>query len=357
MFPLVFSSSISLNHPMRAVQLVAHGKPGTFRLADLPKPKPGPDEVLVQVKACGLNRLDLWAEEAGLPIKLELPRTLGGEVAGVIAELGEDVDQWRLAERVTIQSNLFCGFCEYCLKGEESLCLHGELLGVGRDGGFAEFVKVPARSVVRIPEAVDFTGSAALTLAGSTAMHMLTNRAEVRSSEWVLVIAGASGVGTYAIQIAKQLGAQVISTGSSEAKRTFIKTLGADFALDSTDENWPKQVREITQKRGVDLIVEHVGGDVFEKCFHCLGRGGVIVTCGATAGREVKINLWPLFAKQQCVIGSYGRNRADIEATLEWAGLGRIRPVIHQTFPLERTAEAFKALRDRAVLGKIVINP
>ena len=121
--------------------------------------------------------------------------------------------------------------------------------------------------------------------------------------------------------------------------------------------NWPKQVREITQKRGVDLIVEHVGGDVFEKCFHCLGRGGVIVTCGATAGREVKINLWPLFAKQQCVIGSYGRNRADIEATLEWAGLGRIRPVIHQTFPLERTAEAFKALRDRAVLGKIVINP
>jgi NADPH:quinone reductase-like Zn-dependent oxidoreductase len=342
---------------MRAVQLATHGVPGAFRIADVPKPQPAPDEVLVQVKACGLNRLDLWAEEAGLPMKLQLPRILGGEVAGVIAELGEDVDQWRLGERVAIQSNLFCGFCEYCLKGEESICLRGALLGIDRDGGFAEYVTVPGRAVVRMPAGVDFTTSAALTLAGSTAMHMLTNRAEVRSSEWVLVIAGASGVGTYAIQIAKQLGAQVISTGSTEAKRSFAQSLGADFVLDSNQPDWPKQVREITQKRGVDLVIEHVGGDVFQRCFECLSRGGKIVTCGATAGRDVQINLWPLFVKQQCVIGSYGRNRADIEATLEWAALGRIRAVVHQTFPLDRAPEAFAALRNRRVLGKIVIAP
>jgi 2-desacetyl-2-hydroxyethyl bacteriochlorophyllide A dehydrogenase len=341
---------------MRAVQLVSHGTPGTFRLADVPKPAPAPDEVVVEVKACGLNRLDLWAEEAGLPVKLELPRIPGGEVAGVIAELGADVDQWRVGDRVAIQSNLFCGVCEYCLKGDESVCLNGSLLGVDRDGGFAEFVAVPSRTVVPMPDAVEFTDSAALTLAGSTAMHMLTNRAEVRSSEWVLVIAGASGVGTYAIQIAKQLGARVISTGSTEAKRDFAKTLGADFVLDSTDDTWPKQVREITQKRGVDLIIEHVGGGVFEKCFQCLGRGGKIVTCGATAGRNVQLNLWPLFVKQQSVVGSYGRNREDIEETLEWAALEKIRPIIHQTFPLERTAEAFAALRNRGVLGKIVIT-
>src|SRR5688572_12608463 len=278
---------------MRAVQLVRQGSPGEFKLVEISSPKPAPDEVVVEVKACGLNRLELWAEEGGLPVKLELPRILGGEIAGVIAELGEDVDNWRTGERVAIQSNLFCGSCEYCLRGDESLCLEGKLLGIDRDGGFAEMVAVPARSLVEMPDEVDFTACAALTLAGSTAMHMLTNRAEVRSADWVLLIAGASGVGTYAIQIAKQLGAQVIATGSTEAKLEFAKSLGANHVVDSRNPEWASEVRDLTQKRGVDLIVEHVGGDVFEKCFHCLSRGGTIVTCGATAGRSVQMILWP----------------------------------------------------------------
>lgn len=341
---------------MKAIQLLQHGAPGVFRVADVPVPEPKPDEVLVQVKACGLNRLDLWAEEGGLPVPLALPRVLGGEVSGLVAGLGADVEDWRSGERVAVQSNLFCGSCEFCLRGDESLCLRGELLGVQRDGGFQEFMAVPARALVRLPAEVDFTTSAALTLAGSTAMHMMTDRAEVRSSDWVLAIAGASGVGSYAIQIAKQLGAHVITTGSSEPKRAFAKSLGADFVLDSNDETWPAKVREITQKRGVDLIVEHVGGKVFEKCFQCLARGGTIITCGATAGRDVTINLWPFFVKQQRVIGSYGRNRADIDAVLQWAALGKVKAVIHQTFPLERTPDAFAALRDRSVLGKVVVT-
>ena len=207
-----------------------------------------------------------------------------------------------------------------------------------------------------MPDEVDFTACAALTLAGSTAMHMLTNRAEVRSADWVLVIAGASGVGTYAIQIAKQLGAQVIATGSTEAKREFAKSLGANHVVDSRNPEWASEVRDLTQKRGVDLIVEHVGGDVFEKCFQCLSRGGTIVTCGATAGRSVQMNLWPFFVKQHRLIGSYGRNRADLEATLEWAAYGKIRPMVQQTYPLERLPEAFAALRSRTVLGKIVVT-
>lgn len=342
---------------MRAVQLTQHGIPGGFHLADLPVPKPAPDEVLVAVKACGLNRLELWAEEGALPVPMNLPRILGGEIAGVIADLGADVDDWRQGERVAIQSNLSCGSCEFCLRGEESICLNGKLLGIDRDGGFAEWVAVPARSLVAIPPEIDFTASAAMTLAGSTAMHMLVNRAEVRSSEWVLVIAGASGVGSYAIQIAKQFGAQVITTGSTEAKRAFAQSLGADAVIDSTDPSWPRQVRDLTQKRGVDLIVEHVGGDVFEKCFQCLARGGTIVTCGATAGRAVRMDLWPFFVKQQRIIGSYGRTRADLEVTMQWAAYGKIRPVIQQTYPLERLAEAFGTLRSRTVLGKIVITP
>ena len=341
---------------MRAVQLVRHGSPGEFRVAQIDPPRPAPDEVIVQVKACGLNRLDLWAEEGGLPVPIKLPRILGGEIAGVISELGADVDNWRTGERVAIQSNLFCGSCEYCLRGDESLCLQGKLLGIDRDGGFAEFVSVPERSLVKIPEEVDFTSCAALTLAGSTAMHMLTNRTEVRSSDWVLVIAASSGVGTYAIQIARQLGAHVIATGSTEGKREFARSLGANFVIDSSQASWPSEVREITKKRGVDLVVEHVGGHVFEQCFQCLARGGTVVTCGATAGREVHMNLWPFFVKQHRLIGSYGRNRADVEATLEWTAFGKLRPVVHQTFPLERLADALGALRSRTVQGKVVVT-
>jgi NADPH:quinone reductase-like Zn-dependent oxidoreductase len=341
---------------MRAVQLTKHGVPGSFSVGEIDVPKLAPDEVLVQVKACGVNRLELWAEEGELPVPMQLPRTLGGEIAGIIAELGTDVDDWRKGERVAVQSNLFCGFCEYCLKAEESICLNGKLLGIDRDGGFAEFVAVPARSLVRIPAEVDFVASAALTLAGSTAMHMLTNRAEVRSSEWVLVMAGASGVGSYAVQIADQLGAQVIATGSTEAKRNFAKMIGADAVVDSTDPNWPSDVRELTQKRGVDLIVEHVGGDIFAKCFQCLGRGGTIVTCGATAGKKVEMNLWPFFVKQQRLIGSYGRNRSDVEVIMEWAAYGKVKPVVHSTYPLERLPDAFAELRSRKVMGKVVVT-
>jgi NADPH:quinone reductase-like Zn-dependent oxidoreductase len=152
------------------------------------------------------------------------------------------------------------------------------------------------------------------------------------------------------------LGAHVIATGSTPAKRAFAESLGANFTIDSTDDAWPAKVRELTQKRGVDLVVEHVGGDTFQKAFHCLARGGTVVTCGATAGRVVQFNLWPFFVKQQRLIGSYGRNRADLRLTMEWAALGKIRPIIHQTFPLERTSEAFAALRSRSVIGKIVIT-
>ncbi|HWY74316.1 MAG TPA: zinc-binding dehydrogenase [Verrucomicrobiae bacterium] len=342
---------------MKAVQLIAHGNPGKFELRDVSDPIPAPDEVVVQVQSCGLNHLDLWLEEGGLPIPIDLPRTPGSEVAGRIIKAGASVTGWKTGDEVAVQSNLFCGECEFCRRGDDSLCLRGKLLGVDRDGGFAEAVVVPARALVRLPAGVDFDTSAALTLAGSTAMHMLTNRAQVRAGDWVLAIGGASGVGSAAIQIAKELGARIISTGSTEAKRQLAKSLGAEFVLDSTDPGWPAEVRKITNRRGVDLVVEHVGGEVLLKVFDCLARGGTVVTCGATAGREVAINLWPFFVKQQRLIGSYGRNRADIQATLEWAAAGRLKPVIDSIFPLDETAKAFAHLRSRTVLGKVLVEP
>lgn len=342
---------------MQAVQLIAHGAPGKMELREVPDPKADDDEAVVRVRACGLNRLDLWTEEGALPVPIQLPRTPGCEIAGEVIALGKNVFNWRVGDRVAVQSNLFCGECEFCARGKESICVKGQILGVNRDGGFAEQVLVPASALVSLPEKVSFETSASLTLAGSTAMHMLTNRVKIRSGDWILVIGGASGVGSAAIQIAKQLGAYVISTGSREEKCDFAKTRGADYVVNSSEETWPAKVREITQKRGVDFVVEHVGGTVLLKAFECLARGGTIVTCGATTGRDVEIKLWPLFVKEQSLVGSYGRNRVDIEATLQWAEQGKIKASIDHVFSLAETPHAFAQLRNRSVMGKVIVKP
>jgi 2-desacetyl-2-hydroxyethyl bacteriochlorophyllide A dehydrogenase len=342
---------------MKAVQLIAHGQPGRFEHREVLDPSPGPGEVVVEVHACGLNHLDLWLEQGDLPIPLNLPRTPGCEIAGKVHEVASDVPDWRQGDRVAIQSNLFCGQCEYCRRGAESMCLQPVMLGIQCDGGFADKVCVPARSLVRLPAGVSFQTSAALTLAGSTAMHMLTNRTQVSAGDWVLVIGGASGVGSAAIQIAKHLGGRVVATGSSEAKRSLARQLGAEFVVDSNDSKWPVEIRRLTGKRGVDLVIEHVGGEVLPRVFECLARGGTIVTCGATAGKDVSLDLWPFFVKQQRLIGSYGRDAADLKATLDWAAAGRLKPVIHAVHPLDETAEAFASLRARSVLGKVIVRP
>lgn len=323
---------------------------------DLPDIRPGPDEVVVRVRACGLNRLDLWLESGALPISITLPRTPGCEVSGEIVELGEDVDEWALGDAVAVQSNLFCGDCEYCRRGEESMCLNGKMLGIECDGGFAEKVVVPWQALVAIPKGVGFEDAAAVTLAGSTAMHMLTDRGDVRQGDWVLVMAGASGVGSAAIQIARKLGARVISTGSTQPKRDLAMKLGAEFVVDTAQANWTAAVRKHTEKRGVDWVVEHIGGKILEQVFNCVARGGTVITCGATTGREVSLHLWPFFVKQQRLIGSYGRNRTDLVATLDWVAQGKLQPVFDRAFPLAQASTALTALRNREVMGKVLLS-
>ncbi len=340
---------------MKAAQLVAHGAPGRVEIRDVPDPTPGPGEVVVRVRQCGVNRLDLWLEEGALPIPIELPRTPGSEIAGDVHAVGEGVQDFREGQRVAVQSNLFCGTCEFCARGEESLCLNAQLLGVQADGGFAELARVPATALVSLPAEVSYETSAALTLAGSTAMHMLIDRATVRPGDWVLVMGGASGVGSAAIQIARGLGAHVITTASNAAKRALALELGAEGVVDSSLPTWPAEVRKLSGRRGVDLVVEHVGGRVLEQAFHCLARGGTVVTCGATAGRQPTLDLWPFFVKQQRLVGSYGRTRRDMRATLDWAASGRLKPVVDRVFPLAETAAALGALRRREVLGKVLV--
>lgn len=342
---------------MKALQLLAHGKPGRFEVRDVPDLQPEAGEVVVKVRACGLNHLDLWTEAGELPTTIKLPLIPGCEIAGEVLQLGAGVTGFKPGDRVAIQSNLFCGACEYCEQGEESMCINNVILGVQRHGGLAEQVAVPARAVVPLPETVDFTASAALTLAGSTAMHMLTNRTTVKAGQWVLVMAGASGVGSTAIQIARGVGARVISTGSTEQKRDLAMKLGAEAVFDANDPKWPIDVRKLTDRRGVDVVIEHIGGPALQQAFNCLARGGTIVTCGATAGRQVPFDLWPFFVKQQRLIGSYGRNTVDFKATLDWVAQGKLKPVIDSVVPLSEAPQGFERLRSRQVLGKVIVTP
>jgi 2-desacetyl-2-hydroxyethyl bacteriochlorophyllide A dehydrogenase len=341
---------------MQAFQLLAHGRPGQYELRPVADPQPEPDEVVVAVEACGLNHLDLWLEKGELPVAVDLPRTPGGEVAGRVLHTGKAVQGWKVGDRVAVQSNLFCGHCEFCQQGQESRCLNSQMLGVQRDGGFAEQVVVPARVLVALPAQVDCQSSAALSLAGSTAMHMLTNRTQVTAGSWVLVVAGASGVGVAAIQIARNLGGRVISTGSTATKRALAQRLGAEHVLDSNQADWPGEVRRLTGKRGVELVVEHVGGPVLEQLFQCLARGGTVVTCGATAGRKIPFDLWPFFVKEHRLIGSYSRDRSDLIQTLQWAADGRLKPVIDATFPLAQAGQALERLRTRQAVGKLLVT-
>ena len=355
-FILVTGGIYHFMNELRKFEITAHGKPGIGRIVKMSPLVPGPDEVVVHVSYCGLNHLDLWMEAGELPININLPRVPGGEISGTISRSHASVSFLTPGTPVAVQSNVFCGRCDFCLNDEQSLCLDSQLLGVHRDGGLASEILVPARGVTPLEKDVNLAHVAASTLAGSTAMHMLTNRYQVQPGQWVLAPGAASGVGSFAIQIARELGARVITTGSTPEKRSLGLSLGAEAAFNHYDPNWPSLVRKFTGKKGVDLIVEHIGGAVLEASFHCLARNGTIVTCGATAGKNVQLNLWPFFVKQHAIIGSYGRTHKDFLNTLDWLRQGRIKPVIHAIKPLAESGNALNELRQGRVLGKSLVQ-
>ncbi len=345
---------------MKAVTFHALGGPEVLHLEEVPLPRPRPSEALVRVHACGLNRLDVLVRE-GIsptpPARIRLPHISGSEVAGEIVELGENHADLRPGQRVVIAPYLCCGTCRYCLRGEEGICPAGDILGLFSNGGFAEYVVAPVRSLVPIPEGVTSETAAAVTLSTLTAWHMLVTRGRVRPGEEVLIMAAGSGVGSAALQIAKLCGARVIAAAGSAEKLLRARALGADETVDYSDGTYAAAVRSLTGGRGVDVVVEHIGSSTWSESLNCLAADGRLLTCGAMTGREGRVDLWDLFNREYTMIGSSGGNREELRQILQLVAWGRLQAVIHASYPLAELARAQELLQSRQTFGKVLVRP
>lgn len=340
---------------MRAVVLSEYGGPEVLRCTEMPEPGIGANEVLVRVRACALNHLDLWLRR-GLPTQpLNFPHILGSDIAGEVAKIGASVANVPEGEKVLLAPGVSCGQCAQCIAGSDNFCKNYTLFGSGVQGGYAEFVKAPAANVIPIPGVLAFEQAAAIPLVFLTAWHMLMTRARMRPAEEVLVMGAGSGVGSAAIQIAKAVGALVIAASTSEAKQARAKELGADEAISSKGE-FAREVKRLTGGRGVDVVVEHVGQATWEQSIYSLARGGRLVTCGATTGFDGKVNIGYLFARQLSVLGSFMGAKAELFAVLELFKRGRLKPVLDCILSLDRAAQAHQRLESREQFGKIVLS-
>jgi NADPH:quinone reductase-like Zn-dependent oxidoreductase len=342
---------------MRAVAFRQHGDEQVLELVELPEPSVGAREVLVRVKAVALNHLDRWVRQGWPGLKLSLPHVLGSDIAGVVERVGPEVKDVEPGTEVLVNPGLSCGHCERCLLGEDNLCRHYRIIGEHAPGGYAEYVSVPRQNLLPKPRGLSFAEAACLPLTFLTAWTMLVRRAEVKAGETVLVHAAGSGVGSAAIQICKLLGAKVIATASTEEKLARARQLGADHTINYVEKDFLEEVKRLTQRRLVDVVFEHTGADTFEKSVACLPYGGRLVTCGATTGHEVKLDLRVLFYKRISLLGSTMGTKGDLFRLLQLVEEGRLRPVLDRTLPLQEAAQAHRLLKDRAQFGNIVLLP
>ena len=341
---------------MRAVAFKQHGDIEVLEEMELPKPAVDEDEVLVAVKACALNHLDLWIRK-GLPGPIPMPHILGCEITGVVAEKGKRVTRFKEGERVMIAPGQSCRHCEWCLRGDDPCCAEYRVMGYQSQGGYAEYAKAKHWDVIAIGEGWSLAEWAAVPLVFQTAWHMLFDRARLRPGDDVLIHAAGSGVGSAAIQIAKYAGARVFTTASRDEKLEHARGLGADFTINYKTADFADAVLEATGGRGVDIVVEHIGQDVWKGSLKCLAKNGRLVTCGATSGPVVSLDLRFLFMKQHTVMGSYMGSRSDLLEALKLVERRELRPVVDKVFPLGQAREAQRRMAEREQFGKLVLEP
>jgi NADPH:quinone reductase-like Zn-dependent oxidoreductase len=339
---------------MQAIRFHTHGGPEVLRFEQAPDPALMNGEALVRVRACALNHLDLFERRGMDRVEIPLPHISGSDVAGeVIAVEGASVVR---GTRVMLQPGLSCGRCIACLAGRDNHCPEYDVLGYRSDGGYAEMVKVPIANLIPIPTNVGFLEAAAFPLTFLTAWHMLVTRARVMAGETVLVLAAGSGVGQAAVQIALLLGARVFATAGSEEKLAHARALGAHETINHTTDDISDAVRRLTDRRGVEVVFEHVGQATWDKSLRCLARGGRLVTCGATTGPQGTIDLRSLFGRQLSLLGSFMGSKGELLRVAALFFEGRLKPVIDGTFPLAEAAAAQQHLEKRQQFGKIVLE-
>ncbi len=337
---------------MKAVRFHEHGGPEVLRHEDAPDPEPGPGNALVRVRACALNHLDIWNRRG--VVRLRLPHILGADVAGEVVESSDA--EFVPGRRVMVQPGLSCGRCEACLEGRDNECPRYDVLGSQSDGGYAEYVRVPLQNLIALPDAIGFIEAAAFPLTFVTAWHMLVTRARLRAGEDVLVLGAGSGVGQAAIQIAWLHGARVFATAGTDDKLGRARDLGAYEVINHHTQDLPAEIRRFTDKRGVDVVIEHVGEATWERSLKCLARGGRLVTCGATTGHQAGIDLRFLFARQYSLMGSYMGTKAELLRAAQFFFAGQLRPAVDRTFPLADAAAAHAYLEAGKQFGKVVLE-
>jgi NADPH:quinone reductase-like Zn-dependent oxidoreductase len=341
---------------MKAVRIHQFGGPEVLAYEDIPDPQVRKDQVLVRVRACSLNHLDLWVRK-GLP-GVKLPHILGSDIAGEVEEQGEYVSGIKAGQRVIVAPMHFCALCAQCVAGLSNECQEFTVIGNGVDGGNCELFAAPAANVIPIPDWLDFNQAASVPLVFLTAWHMLVGLAGVRPGQTVLVLGASSGVGIAAIQIAKMFHCRVITTAGSEEKLEKARTLlGADHGINHYEQKISEEVRKITNKEGVDIVVEHVGAATWDESVKCLKTAGTLVTCGATTGSSVGIDLRHLFARQLRLLGSYMGTMGELHEVLRHVFAGRLKPVVDRSFALSEIRSAHQYLERSQMFGKVIVNP
>ncbi|MBI5216905.1 MAG: zinc-binding dehydrogenase [Ignavibacteriae bacterium] len=341
---------------MKAIRFHEYGNVDVLRYEDAPTPTISPTEVLINLKAAALNHLDLWVRSGARERNIPLPHIGGSDGAGIIAEVGTAVTNVKVGDRVVISPGLGCGNCAMCLDGKDNLCSSYHVLGTKEDGTYAEYVNVPANNVVTLPSSISFEGAAAASLVFLTAWHMLVTLAKVRLGETVLVHGAGSGVGSAAIQIAKLFGAHVITTAGTDEKLAKAKQLGADEFINYKEKDFVEELRRLTEKRGVDIVFEHIGGEVFEKSILIIKKGGRLVTCGATGEFVGKLDLRYLYSRHITLLGSFMGTKSELFEVMKFLGT-KLHPVIDSVFPLSEAKEAQQRMEERKNFGKIILFP
>ena len=342
---------------MKALAFTEFGGPDKLRLQDVPDPAIKPTEALVRVRACALNHLDLFVREGIPALKTPLPFWTGCDIAGEVAEVGAAVTGVKVGDRVVVNPNLTCGRCEFCIQGEDSLCVRYGILGEHVPGGLAEYVPVRGENLLPLPTHVSFEEAASFVLTNMTAWRMVVTQGQVRPGQDVLIIGVGGGVSSTAVQIAKLCGARVIVTSSSDAKLERARALGADIGINyRTHPEWARQVFEASGKRGVDVVIENVGAATWKDSIRSLKSGGRLVTCGSTTG-PIGETLIPLvFWKQVHIIGSTMANRKEFQDVMGLFFAGRLKAIIDEVVPLKDGAAAQQRLAEGKQFGKIVLT-